>query len=296
MNATETEAGGTETATTVGRRDRILAGVGKAMVTTGTLMLLFVAYQLWGTGLAESRAQSDLKQRFTQELPRVPTYGDPVTRILIPSIDVDKIVVAGVDHKALEKGPGLFDGSPLPGQLGNVAIAGHRTSFGAPFARINELSAGDEIVLTRGGDSVFTYVVTEKPFIVPPTATEVVKTLDDSIAELTLVSCHPKWTAQNRIIVRATLESSVTPQPATVFTPAAVPVTEVLATGWFREPEAIPGAVALALALVLLAAGARVLVARGRTRWRVYGGTAVLFGPTLFLFFGYLSRLLPANI
>ncbi len=266
------------------------------MIATGTLMLLFVAYQLWGTGFAESRAQSELQQRFSRELPRVPDYGDPVTRIVIPSIGVDKIVVAGVDHKALEKGPGLFDGSPLPGQLGNVAIAGHRTSFGAPFGRINELKVGDEIVLTRGGDTVFNYVVREKPYIVPPTAVEVVRTLDDSVAELTLVSCHPKWTAQKRIIVKATLESSVTPQPPTVFTPAAVPATEVLATGWFREPEAIPGTVALALVLVLLAVGARVLVARGRGPWRVYAGTAVLFAPMLFLFFGYLSRLLPANI
>ena len=277
------------------RFDSVLAVVGKTFIATGVLMLLFVAYQLWGTGLSEQRAQSDLKRAFMSQIPPMPDYGDPVTRIEISKIDVDKIVVAGVDYKALEKGPGLFDGSPLPGQLGNVAIAGHRTSYGAPFGRLNELTLGDEIVLTRAG-STYTYIVTKKPFVVNPSQVEVVKTLDTTTAQLTLVTCHPKWTSTNRLIVKAKLESSVTPQPATVFAPEQVDVVADFKAGWFHEPAAIPGALVLAAVLGLMAFVATRSVKRGRSAWVVYPVTAVVFLPALFVFFGFLTRLLPANL
>lgn len=290
-----TEAEITTKQRTTRRFDTILGAVGRALIAVGVLMLLFVGYQLWGTGLSEQRAQADLKRTFSSQLPAIPSYGDPVTRIEISKIGVDKIVVAGVDYKALEKGPGLFDGSPLPGQLGNVAIAGHRTSYGAPFSRLNELTLGDEIVLTRAG-STFTYIVSEKPFIVKPSQTEVLKTVDATTGQLTLVTCHPKWTSENRMIVKAKLESSVTPQPATVFSPASVEVVGDFNAGWFREPDAIPGAILLAVVLLLMALVAMRLVSRGRTAWVVYPVTAVVFLPVLFVFFGYLSRLLPANI
>ena len=74
--------------------------------------------------------------------------GDPVARLEIAKIGVDKIVVAGTDVGEPRKGPGHYPNTPLPGQLGNAAIAGHRTTFGAPFYRINELVAGDEIKVT----------------------------------------------------------------------------------------------------------------------------------------------------
>lgn len=277
------------------RFDVALGVVGKIFIATGVLMLLFVAYQLWGTGLSEQRAQSDLKRQFSSQLPAIPTYGDPVTRIQIDAIDVDKIVVAGVDYKALEKGPGLFNGSPLPGQLGNVAIAGHRTSYGAPFSRINDLKIGDEIVLTRAG-STYTYVVTKEPFIVQPSDVAVVKSLDKAIAELTLVSCHPKWTSKNRIIVKAELESTITPKPATVYEPASVDVVASFEAGWFHDTSAVPGALMLAVVLAGIAWLAMWSVKRGRTAWVVYPVTAVVFLPVLFVFFGYLTRLMPANL
>lgn len=277
------------------RFDSVLAVVGKCFIATGILMLLFVGYQLWGTGLSEQRAQSDLKRTFTAQSPVMPDYGDPVTRLEIPKIDVNKIVVAGVDYKSLEKGPGLFDGSPLPGQLGNVAIAGHRTSYGAPFGRLNELTLGDEIVLTRG-TSTYTYIVSEKPFVVKPSQTEVVKTFDTTIAQLTLVTCHPKWTSTNRLIVKAKLESSVTPKPATVFAPAQVDVVADFKAGWLHDPSAIPGALVLAALLGLMAFVATRSVKRGRSAWVVYPVTAVVFLPALFVFFGFLTRLLPANL
>lgn len=277
------------------RFDAVLGGVGQALIATGVLMLLFVAYQLWGTGLSEQRAQSDLKRTFSTQLPAVPTYGDPVTRISSESIGLNKIVVAGVDYKALQKGPGLFDGSPLPGQVGNVAIAGHRTSYGAPFGRLNELGVGDTIVLTRG-TSTYTYQVYKEPFIVDPSQTDVVKTLDSTVAELTLVTCHPKWTSKNRLIVKAKLESSVTPQPATVYSPSVVTVATVLDSGWLHDTSALPGAIVLAIVLVLLAVLSKRFVAHGQRAVVVYPVTAVVFLPVLFVFFGYLTRLMPVNM
>lgn len=277
------------------RFDAVLGGVGQALIATGVLMLLFVAYQLWGTGLSEQRAQSDLKRTFSTQLPAVPTYGDPVTRISSEQIGLNKIVVAGVDYKALQKGPGLFDGSPLPGQLGNVAIAGHRTSYGAPFSQINELGVGDSIVLTRG-TSTYTYEVYKEPFVVDPSQVEVVKSLDNTIAELTLVTCHPKWTSKNRLIVKAKLESSVTPQPATVYSPSVVNVAAVLDSGWFHDSSALPGAIILAIVLALLVIVAKRFVARGQRAQIVYPVTVLMFLPVLFVFFGYLTRLMPVNM
>ena len=277
------------------RSDAVLGVVGKIFIAAGVLMLLFVGYQLWGTGLSEQRAQDDLQRTFMSQAPAIPSYGDPVTRIEISKIGVSKIVVAGVDFKALQKGPGLFDGSPLPGQLGNVAIAGHRTSYGAPFSRINELTLGDEIILTRAG-STFTYIVSEIPFVVKPSQIEVVKTVDRTTSQLTLVTCHPKWTSAQRMIVKAKLDSAITPLPATVYSPTIISVTGGFDAGWFHDPGAIPGALLLLVLLLVMTYVATTSVKRGRSAWVVYPVTAVVFLPALFVFFGFLTRLLPANV
>ena len=290
-----TEAENATKPRTARRFDAVLGVVGKIFIATGVLMLLFVGYQLWGTGLSEQRAQDDLRRTFMSQAPAIPSYGDPVTRIEISKIGVSKIVVAGVDFKALQKGPGLFDGSPLPGQLGNVAIAGHRTSYGAPFSRINELTLGDEIILTRAG-STFTYIVSEIPFVVKPSQVEVVKTVDRTTSQLTLVTCHPKWTSAQRMIVKAKLDSAITPQPATVYSPTTVAVAGGFDAGWFHDPGAIPGALLLLVLLLVMTYVATTSVKRGRSAWVVYPVTAVVFLPALFVFFGFLTRLLPANV
>ena len=91
-----------------------------------------------------------------------PADGQPIARITIPSIDVDAIVVAGVGKEVLRKGPGHYGSTPLPGQPGNAGIAGHRTTYGAPFGRINELKVGDEI-LVETMQGKFTYEVIPPP-------------------------------------------------------------------------------------------------------------------------------------
>jgi len=133
-----------------------------------------------------------------QNLPSL-EYGDALARIEIPRIGVDDIVVAGVETGDLKRGPGHFPDTPLPGQLGNSAIAGHRTTYGQPFRNVDKLDAGDEIrVTTLSG--VYVYRVTGQQ-IVSPSDYQVVATTDPTRANLTLTSCHPVFTARERIVI-----------------------------------------------------------------------------------------------
>ena len=140
--------------------------------------------------------------------------GDALARIEIPAIGVDDIVVAGVTKGDLQKGPGHFPDTPIPGQLGNSAIAGHRTTYGQPFRNVDDLVPGDEIrVTTLNG--LFVYSVTGQE-IVSPSDYEVVATTDPAAANLTLVSCHPVFTARERIVIFSEL---VQPESAPVGEP-----------------------------------------------------------------------------
>lgn len=288
------------------RVNKLLDVVGRTMIATGMLLLSFVAYQLWGTGIAESRAQDKLAAQFrntttsvastpiTTPAPVIPKVGDIVGKLTIPSIKVSKWIIAGVGYKQLEKGPGLFAGSPLPGQLGNVAIAGHRTTYGAPFSRIDEIQKGDIITIDTSAGS-FAYEVNNKPRIVSATDVAVVKTKDETVASLTLVSCHPKWTSKQRIIVTAVLQPKIVPLPTTTFEDT-IDNVEVLNEGWFHDLSALPQTIGLALLLVGIVVGASIIRRRGRSKWLVYPITAVVFMPVLFVFFGFITRLLPTNI
>jgi sortase A len=283
-----------DTKASPGRISRLLDAVGRTMIAAGLLLLTFVAYQLWGTGIAEDRAQNDMATQFVQPQPVQPQFGGLVGRISIPSIGVSKYVVAGVRLKDLERGPGLFPGSPLPGQKGNVAIAGHRTTFGAPFSRIDEIQNNEKIIL-ESRDGTFTYRVNGEPKIVSATDVAVVKTTNPDIATITLVSCYPKWTSTQRIIVVATLDSTETPLPPTPFALNEASTQEPIA-GWFHDPTAWPTVLFFGLALILIRVVAGVMTRRGRRKIFVYPIAAGIFVPTLFLFFGGLSRLLPANL
>ena len=131
--------------------------------------------------------------------------GDPIARIELPRIGIDKIVVAGVEKNDLKKGPGHYPETPLPGQLGNSAIAGHRTTYGQPFFDIDKLDTGDEIIVTTLTGR-YVYLVTGQQ-IVSPSDYQVIATTDPSRATLTLTSCHPKYTARERIIIFAELDA-----------------------------------------------------------------------------------------
>lgn len=268
---------------------RIIGGIGRLFITVGVLLLLFAGFQLWGTGLAEARAQDDLSKRFADRLaaqtgpdatvgptmpsvhftagpifdldptlaePRIegsaeivraaplvpelasPDPGEPIGVIEIPAIGVEKTIVEGTTRDALRSGPGHYRSTPLPGRTGNTAIAGHRTTHGAPFFDLDLLEPGDEIqVETLEGTA--TYLVEAHDdgtggqvghMIVDPSDVGVIADQGDN--RLTLTACHPKYSAKERIIVTATLVtaaniSTIIEQRASA-TPAEAPAAVAL--------------------------------------------------------------------
>lgn len=227
---------------------KVLGGVGRSLMTAGTLILLFVAYQLWGTGLQEARSQEKLRDEFSQSLQEVqstaptstsdpttppsdpgdpsntvpvdptgpvepladlplPQPGDPVAKIEIPAIGISRIVVSGITVDQLKRGVGHYPTSPLPGQAGNVSIAGHRTTYGQPFHNVDKLDPGDQILLTTV-QGEFVYEV-ESLEIVKPEQTEILEDQGDN--RLTLIACHPKYSLAERIIVHAILKGTPAP-------------------------------------------------------------------------------------
>ena len=305
------------------RRERVAkkrgrwAMAGTALRNLGILLLLFVAFQLWGTSALEHRDQAKLRRSFqvalaSQVAPSTasPTGSDPstvttpttvvappaapsgaaVAVIKIPKIGVEQAVVEGTGVSDLRKGPGHYRNTPLPGQPGNAAIAGHRTTYGAPFNRIDELAPGDPILVsTLQGN--FKYVVSEAPFPVSPSKNDVLFNKDDN--RLTLTTCHPKYSAAKRLIVVAKLAPNETPAAAPKV--ASAPKAKIVADA---STGGDVGALFPALfwaALCGLAYGAMVLLSR---RWvrraALLLGTPVVLA-LLFPFFEQLSRLLPAN-
>lgn len=132
--------------------------------------------------------------------------GEVVARIEIPALAVDDFVVAGVRKEDLKLGPGHHPGTVLPGQIGNSLVAGHRTTYGAVFGDLDLLVAGDEIIVTLPTGDRYVYQVTVSEVIDPSDiSAAVVPTAD---AQLTLLTCTPKYTAQSRLIVHSTLVAS----------------------------------------------------------------------------------------
>ena len=125
--------------------------------------------------------------------------GDPVGRIRIPEIDLNKVIVEGTDGGSLRKGPGHYPETTLPGIHGTVAIAGHRTTYGAPFRDLDKLEKLDEIVVEMPYGR-FLYSV-EKTKIVDPSATYVTRRV--GYDRLVLTACHPKYSAAQRIVIFA---------------------------------------------------------------------------------------------
>jgi sortase A len=328
-----------------------VGGTGRILIVVGLLLLGFVAYQLWGTGIEHARAQSDLEQEFDEQLattvaptttvattaapattvapttappataPPRPAFadGDPVARLEIPRMGLDEIVVSGVGVDDLKKGPGHYSQTPLPGEHGNAAIAGHRTTYGAPFLDIDDLQPGDEVVATTYAGR-FVYKVTGTTIVAPSEISVLDDTPDDRI---TLTSCDPKYSATNRIIVTAAFDTAdSTPivgsaPPATTPAITAPPDTspdgpvvstavtvapsgglsadETFQRGWFDDAGAWSQVVFWGLAVAAVAAGGWWL--GRRTRWWIGALAAALpFLVPLYFFYENVNRLLPPNI
>jgi sortase A len=308
---------------------QLLVRVGGVLFSFGLLVLLFVAYQLWGTGISTRFHQEQLRREFNHELAisrrkratptttsepsttttttvstrgvaapvpgDVPADGQPVGTIDIPTIGANYVVVEGTTTADLELGPGLYAGTAFPGQPGNAAIAGHRTTYLHPFYNLNELTPGDPIYITTT-QGRFEYQVT-KSLIVSPSDTAVIN--PTPTPTLTLTTCNPRYSAAQRLVVQASLVSPPAPVPPPVVAPVTHASRErasshVLAgqsaTAW---PAIAWGAGCAALVVLLW------LIARRRprraVRIAVYGLGALPLLLLLFFFFQSLSPLLPAS-
>lgn len=184
---------------------RALSIVSAVLLMGAVAMLAYPAATNFMSDRTQSRldreiASPEIEQAYRE---RRVQDGDALTRIKIPAIDVDTVVVEGTSASALKAGAGHYPNTPLPCEAGNVAIAGHRTTYGRPFNHLDRLKDGDVIILTTPIGSC-TYEITRAPFIVSPRDFSVVQN-DPAKKMLTLTTCHPKGSARERLVVQATL-------------------------------------------------------------------------------------------
>jgi sortase A len=185
----------------------VLRFVASVMMVSGALLITDAAVTLlWQepvSAFVAERQQGQLKKALfdppERVLERKPLKGDAIAKLEIPAIGVSEYVVEGTDTGSLRKGPGHYPETPLPGDPGTTAIAGHRTTYGAPFRDIGELKRGERIILDMP-DGRFVYRV-ERTKIVDDSDLSV---LDDvGYKRLVLSACHPLYSAAQRVIVFA---------------------------------------------------------------------------------------------
>jgi sortase A len=187
----------------------VLRFVASVMIVSGTLLIADAGVTLlWQepvSAFVANQHQGKLRTAFfdppERVIRRMPLKGDSIAHIEISAIDVSEYVVEGTDLASLRKGPGHYPETPLPGDPGTTAIAGHRTTYGAPFRRIDQLKRGNRITLDMP-DGRFVYRVEH---------TKIVDDQDLSVLDevgyqrLVLSACHPLYSAAQRVIVFARL-------------------------------------------------------------------------------------------
>jgi sortase A len=199
-----------------------IRSVGELCITAGVILLLFVAYELWGTG-AYTQAQQhklgdELDRSWKAGAGKVTTervrLGHGLALIRIPRLGkgFHYVIIEGVSVADLRKGPGHYPGTAMPGQIGNFVVSGHRTTYLAPFNKLGELRGGDKILIdTRA-----------KQYVYKVTSTKVVQPSDVSVAApvpehpranptkrlITLTTCNPKYSAAQRLIIFGQLIST----------------------------------------------------------------------------------------
>jgi sortase A len=200
----------------------LIRSVGELCITGGLIMLLFVAYELWGTGAYTQAQQHRLGDEMTRSWNtsggKVTTervrLGHGLALIRIPRLgkSFHYVIIEGVSIADLRKGPGHYPGTAMPGQIGNFVVSGHRTTYLAPFNKLGELRGGDRILIdTRA-----------RQYVYKITSTKVVQPSDVSVAApvpehpkanptkrlITLTTCNPKYSAAQRLIVFGQLMST----------------------------------------------------------------------------------------
>lgn len=215
----------------------VVRGIGQTLITLGLVVLLFVVYQVWVTDEINRGRQSELTQDLRQrwesaaEDPldrpdggpaRLP-LGEGFAFIRIPRFGLDyvRVILEGTDEDKLTEGPGHYPDSALPGEVGNFAMAGHRVGRGSPFLNLDQLDPDDAIIIETS-DTWYVYRMLGASTaggipgrrIVEPEAVEVVDPVPGRSGEeptrslLTLTTCHPKFSAAQRLIIHAELDGA----------------------------------------------------------------------------------------
>ena len=216
---------------TTSRFAGLLRVLGWAFIAVGVLVLLYLVYSLLYTNRATAQAQSQLEGAWELQLaggdssdgaPDAPRTASDDTRTTAGAVAALEFrrpgttrpvvhegplyVVPGVTLADLQRGPGHYPGTALPGEDGNFAVAGHRTTYGAPFFNLDQLRRGDEVLVTAPDGTRYTYVVRRQE-IVDPGETWVLAPdpLGRGRPLVTLTTCHPRFSAAQRLIVFAEL-------------------------------------------------------------------------------------------
>jgi sortase A len=226
-------------------------GLGQTLITAGFVLLLFVVYEVWVSNIFADQAQSKVHKQFAAavkagkdplqgvdklSLPAgqqvVIPAGAGFANLYIPRFGKDyaETIVQGTNAEDLNKGPGHYDGSAVPGQIGDFAVAGHRVGQGEPFLNLDQLRAGDPIVVQTGANWYVYRVMGNQSTdnlaqldsqgipgreIVSPNAVQVIAPVPDHVGEvptralMTMTTCNPKYSANQRMIVHAVLVRSV---------------------------------------------------------------------------------------
>ena len=293
--------------------------IGRVLIGLGVVVLLFTAYQIWGTSVQEAHTQSALRNTLVREtnndqirkaltdaagLARLPTgppvtaarttappEGEPIGDIRIPVIGVNQVVVEGTNTPDLRKGPGHYIGTPLPGQGGNAAVAGHRTTYGHPFYNLDAVKVGDPIVLTTL-QGIFVYDTT-KSLVVSPSDTSVIRNQFANL--ITLTTCNPRFSASTRLVVQGKLAHSQ-------LYANTLPIVKKLHVDPVSNDLAGDNSVQWAdtffwgFLILALVAAALYLAHRFRPqRWPIWIGGVLGGLVLLWFFFGAVSPLLPAS-
>jgi sortase (surface protein transpeptidase) len=217
----------------------VARAAGELLLTGGLVVLLFIVYQVWVTDLLNRGEQQQLSRQLHERwsasaatpVAHPPAFpaGDAFAVLSIPRLGADnhRVVLQGTAERELSQGPGHYLGTALPGEQGNLAIAGHRVGKGSPFLDLDRLRPGDPIVVETEDDWYVYRVLGDRATgafsgdpsgipgqeIVAPSRLDVISPTPDAApsappsgAYLTLTTCHPKFSARERLIIHARLD------------------------------------------------------------------------------------------
>jgi len=234
----------------------VLRGIGQTFITAGLVILLFVAYEVYVTNLFAHREQvkvhNALEKQWAQGKDPLPLpgagntsipIGEGIANLYIPRFGKDFAftIVEGTDDASLERGPGHYPGTALPAATGNFAVAGHRVGKGEPFLNLDRLKPGDTVIIetkstwyvyrvkgARGNIGSTAPDGIPGQEIVSPGDGDVIRPVPNSPGKtateklMTMTTCHPKFTATQRMVVHALLDPKLTLARSGSSMPAAI--------------------------------------------------------------------------